>query len=591
MQELKQVEIAPGFFTLGTDRGGKNRWKTGDHVRFFRGAAEKLGGNTKTITASFLGRARSAIDWQSLTFLHYLALGTHLKLYVQNGGVFYDITPYRITGTLVNNPFTMTNTSTLVSVAHVGHGLAVGDYTYYSGATAAGGITINGAYSVTSVTSADVYVVTHSAAATSSVAGGGAAVAYQYEIGIGTADTEQGGLGYGIGAWGSSTWGTARTSTNLVNLCRIWSLDNWGEDLIASPRGGSIYVWDASTGTGTRAAIIAAAPITAKSVLVSRENRHLIALGAHDGSVNDPLLIRWCSQEDYTVWTPTETNTAGRKRLDGGAEIFCGVKVGNEILVHTDSTFTAMIFEGPPYTFGFYPKGSNGGLRGPNAAKSHNGRAFWIGEGDFYVYDGRMRVLPCDVHNYIFDDISVSQQAKIFAGANSGFGEIWWLYPAAASTECDRYVIYNELENHWVFGTLARTVIVADSKLFGPYAAGQDGFVYDQESSVDDNGMALASSLSTWDIELGDGQQIMHMGKIVPDFKRLVGSMNMSLAAKKYPQSAAVTQSVGSMTSSTPFKNPHMRGRQISLTLSTSAAGDDWRMGTLRIEVGPDGGQ
>lgn len=590
--KLEPIEFLPGLFTLKTDRGAKNRWIDGDHVRFFRGMPEKLKGWTRTITDTFLGKARSSKDWQSLAFLHYMALGTHLKLYVQKGGEFYDITPLASSGTLGADPFTMTSGLPTVSVADAAHGVSAGDYVHYSGATASNGITISGEYTVTSVTDADNYVITHTSNASGTGAGGGGAVAYAYEISVGNEDTVQGGRGWGVGAWGASTWGTARSATNLVNLCRIWTLDNWGEDLIACPRGGKPYVWDTSTGTGSRAAAISGAPTTALGIVVSEQDRHLIAFGAHDGSTSDPLLIRWCDQEDYTAWTPSATNTAGRKRLDGGNEIYCAVKTGNEILVHTDGTLTLMRYAGPPYTFDFESKGSNGGLRGPNACKAYDGRAFWIGKNDFYVYDGRVRVLPCDVHNHVFDDISTAQQAKIFAGANEAYGEIWWLYPSANSTECDRYVIYNALENHWSFGTLSRTVFVGDSKIFNTYAAGTDGYIYDHDSGVDANGAALESSLSSWAVEIGDGDQVMHVGRIVPDFKRLDGSVTMTMTGKKKPQSSrSTTKTLSPITETTEELNPKMRARQIAFTLETSAIGDDWRMGTLRIGMQPDGGQ
>lgn len=589
MKTLVPLEFLPGLFTLKTDRGAKNRWRDGDHVRWYRGTTQKIGGWTRTVTNTFLGICRCLIDWQSVTASeNIIALGTHLKLYVEKSGTFYDITPYRETGTL-NGPFDTTNTLATVTVNDTGHGLAVGDYVHFTGAVAGGGITIDGEYTVTSVTSVNVYVITHSAAATSTVAGtGGANVGYSYEISIGRANTA--GLGWGVGAWGTGTWGTARPAA--LGMCRIWSMDLWGEDLIACPRGGGIYQWDTSVGTGTRAAAVAGSPTTAKAVLTSIENRHLIALGAYDGAANDPLLIRWSDSDDNTVWTAATTNTAGSKRIDGGNEIYCGVKVGREILVHTDSVCVAMVFEGPPYTFGFYPRGSNGNLAGPNAAKEFDGRCWWMGSQDFFVYDGRVRVLPCEVRNHVFEDISISQRAKIFAGANRWFGEVWWLYPAAGSTECDRYVLYNVLENHWSFGTLVRTAFLGDSSLFGPYATGSDGYIYDHESGVDDNTSALATDLTSWDIEIGNGEHMMRISKLIPDFESLSGSVDFSIAGRRYPESSAqTTQSLGSASSTTEFLNANFRARQISLTLSTDAVGDNWGIGTLRLEVSPHGKQ
>lgn len=581
----------PGLYTLETDRGARNRWKNGDKVRFFRGMPQKLAGWAKATVNTFLGVCRAALDWQTYTYSHVIALGTHLKLYVYSGGNFNNVTPIRSSGNIAN-PFTTTINLTLVKVTHTGHGCITGDTVSFSGAAAVGGITINGAYTVTSVQDADNYFITHSSQASGSAGpGGGAAVGYSYEINVGRADTTMS-RGWGAATWGYSTWGTARGLSAFISMNRVWTLDTWGEDLIACPRGGSIYLWDASAGVGTRATILGSAPVTAKAIIMSLENRHLIALGAHNGVADDPMYIRWCSSADYTDWTPSSTNSAGNKRLDQGTEIYCGIKVGKEILVHTDSAFTSMVFEGTPYTFGFTPKGGNGKLAGPAAAKEFDGRGWWMGENDFFVYDGRMRVLPCDVRNHVFDDFNKDQKTKVFAGANQKYGEVWWLYPSALSTECDRYVIYNAWENHWSFGTLNRTAIIADSKVFDPYGVDSSGYLYNHESGVDDADSAMAASLDTWDIEVGDGDYVMHISKIVPDFKTLTGSATVTVKGKKYPHTTSYdSQSAGDISPTTEFLNPHLRARQISLNIAMSQLGDDFRMGTLRIEAKPDGKQ
>ena len=588
---LRDLNIAPGLYTINTDRGAKGRWKDGNHVRFYQGLPQKIGGWTISVgTNSFVGKARGVVDWQSLTVEKIIGLGTSAKLYAWIGATFTDITPLRESGTLGNNPFAMTNTSTTVTVTDVGHGNLVGDYVHYAGASAAGGITINGEYTVVSVVDADSYTITHSAAATSTVSGGGAAVTYQYEIHVGSADSVVG-LGYGAGTYGSSTYGTPRLVSNFLSMARIWSLDNWGEDLIACPRGGGIYAWDTSVGVGTRAAVISGAPTTAKAIMVSTENRHLIALGARDGSADDPMLIKWCDSEDYTSWTASATNTAGDKRLDSGNEIYCGVKNSREHLIFTDAALYSMRFEGPPYTFGFESIGMNGGIASPNAVKEMDGRVAWMGNGNFFIYDGAIRVLPCEVLNHVFDDINWIQRAKVFAGANRQYGEIWWLYCTAAATECDVYVIYNMVENHWSYGTLSRTLIVGDSDTFStPYAAGTDGNLYDHESGVNDNASALASSLESGDVDIGEGEYLMQVKKVIPDFVSLTGSVSMTLNGKKYPGSSETLSSTAeTITSSTKFVNPRIRARQVSVSLSTSAVGNDWRMGTLRLDLKPHG--
>ena len=583
------IEIAPGIYTEHTARGSLRRWRDGDHVRFFNGLPQKIGGWKLATADQVVGKARGVIDWQTLSVEKLRGIGTHLKLYVESGGDFFDITPLRDSGTLGTDPFTTTDTEVTVSVAHTSHGLSEGDYVHYSGAAAVGGITIDGEYTVTSVTDSDNYVITHSAAATSSATGGGATVDYEYEIPIGSGDTF-GLYGFGTGTFGTGTFGTARTATTLLNLARIWSFAQWGEDLIANPRGGGIYAWDASVGTGTRAAVISGAPSTAKAIILSPENRHLIALGAHDGSNDDPMLIRWASAEDYTDWTPSATNTAGDKRLDDGTEIYCGVPTDREIGVFTNSAFYSMVFEGPPYQFNIQRRGSCGGIMGPNAAKEHDGRIWWMGEADFMVYDGRVRKLPCDVWSHVFKDFNTAQKAKVFAGANRGFGELWWLYPSADSSECDLYVLYNVNDNTWAFGTLDRTVLVGDSDIFDEvYALSPDGELFNHEQGVDDDGAALPSYIESYDFDANNGSVLMLLEKFLPDFARLIGSISVTLKGRKYPHSSQVTKGPQAMTSATEYVGARMRARQISLRLETTDAGDDWRIGTLRVTCRPLG--
>lgn len=586
MGKLLPLNILPGLYTLDTDReaGAAGRWKDADHVRFWRGAPEKLGGWVKNSTNAFLGKWRGVVDWESLSFVSYIGVGTHLKLYVWSGGVYYDITPIRSSGTLANNPFATTNGSVVVTVTHVAHGATAGSYVTYAGAAAVGGITIAGEYSITSVIGVDSYTITHTLAASSGATGGGAAVTYAYQINIGVDDTIAG-LGWGAGLYGGSTYGTPRTTSSFLSASRIWSLDNWGEDMIACPRDGGIYVWDTSVGTGTRASTLGGGPTTAKFILVSNENRQVVAFGV-DG---DPLRIKWSDAEDYTTWTATSENTAGTKRLDAGNELYCAIKMRGGYLIHTNSWMFLMQFDGPPYNFVFDPRGSNGGIRGPNAAKEYDGRVYWMGREDFFYYDGMLHVLPCDVANHVFEDINTVQSFKVFAGANREFGEIWWLYPSSGSTECDRYVLCNVNEKTWSFGTLARTVYVGDSDTYsGAYAGGADGYLYDHETGVDADGSAMEASLESGDVEIGDGEYSMLVKKLVPDFKLLTGSVTMRLLGRRYPQDTEqITSADLTITSSTKFANPRIECRQISLVVESAEVGDDWRMGTNRIDIKP----
>jgi hypothetical protein len=457
-----------------------------------------------------------------------------------------------------------------------------------------GGITISGEYTVTSVTSGDAYVITHSSPATSTAGpGGGASVAYEYEITIGGVNSVAG-LGWGADFWGAGTWGVPRSVSDYLALARTWQMEQWGEDIIINPRLGGIYVWDSSVGGGTRAAVIAAAPITSRGILVSPEDRHLIALGAHDGSISDPLLVRWCDQEDYTVWTPSLTNTAGSKRLDMGNEIICGAKVRGEHLIFTDSSLFSMAFVGPPDTFAFKTLGDNGNIVGPLAVHVFEGVAYWMGDADFFMYDGVTRVLDCSVSAYVFDDLNRVQRTKIWCGVNRDYREVWWLYPSANSDECDRYVLYNMADKTWVYGTLARTMIIGDSDVFNyAYGFGADGYIYTHETGTDDYLTAMTSYIQSGAVEIdAGGNSLAHVSKLIPDFKILEGSADITLTAKKYPQ-ATEEQSSGphTVTSTTTHINPRLRGRQISVRIGSDALGDDWRAGTMRVDLLPHGGR
>lgn len=584
---LSDLPILPGIVTIKTDRGAKGRWKSGDKVRFFNGLPEKIGGWVKSTVNQFLGICRGTWDWQTLTFVKYIGTGTNLKLYVEQGGTFYDVTPIRTSGTLPNNPFTTTNGSPIVTVHHVLHGEMAGDYVHYSGATAVGGITIDGEYTVTTVVDADNYTITHSLAASSGAVGGGAAVAYQYEIHIGLVDSVFG-LGWGAGTWGTGTWGTPRTISTFLALARTWKMENWGEDLIANYRGGGIYLWDSSVGTGTRAAQIGGTPTTAKGIFVSSENRILVAYGAHDGSVDDPMLIRWSDSEDYTNFVPDViNNVAGDKRLDQGTELLAHAKTRSGTLIHSDTFAWMMTFDGPPDTFGFHPLGSNGNLVGPNAVVEADGVVFWMGARNFYVFDGTPKILPCEVHNHVFENINFVQKYKVWAGANLAFTEIWWLYASANSTECDSYVLYNRLEGTWSIGTIARTAFVGDSKTFqNVYAFGADHFLYDHEFGVDDDGAAMDATLESGDVEIGEGDQIMRVRKLVPDFKELEGTVNITIKGRKYPQrTEQFVKGPFPVESDTAFINPKIRARQVALALRSNEIGGHFRCGTFRLEL------
>ena len=588
---LKDLNILPGMYTLTTDREAKARWVDGNKVRFIHGMPEKLGGWAKAGSNTFNGKCRALNDWQTLGRVKWIGVGTHTKLYALSvAGTYSDITPVASSGTFANNPIDTTNLSTSVNISHTAHGRAVGDAVIIDGAAAVGGITVDGEYTVTTVVGADDYTITHSAAATSTANGGGAAVTYEYLLAVGSSSSVFG-YGYGADTYGSSTYGDARTVASLLSFLRVWSLAVWGDDLIANPRGGAIYLWDESTGIGTRAAAISGSPATANGVFVSEEDKRLVVLGAYNGSANDPMLLRWSDDEDYTVYTASASVAAGSKRFTIGNELLCRVKVSGGNLIHSDAYCWKMTSIGQPLFYSFDPVGDNGGLMGPNAAVDVDGRAYWMGEHNFYFYDGAISVLPCDVWPTVFENINRVQRFQVFAGFNKVQREVWWLYPSESGEECDRYVLYNIDEKTWSFGTLARTAYLGNSKLFsGPFAAGTDGYLYDHEYGTDDDGSAMSSSLQSGGIEIGEGDDIMHIGKAVPDFKTLTGFADITIKGKAYAQSTEVaTSGPHAVSSTTEYFSPRLRSRQVSVLIESDAAGDHWRFARLRLELRPHG--
>ena len=589
---LVDFPFKPGLYSDTTDRGiGKlSQWKNGDRVRFYRGFPETIGGWTQAGAPALTGTPRAAADWQTLRLEDLIAVGTNSRLYILDGIALHDIVPIRATATLTD-PFDTVSASSTVTVTDSAHGAVAGDYVSFSGATAVGGLTIDGAYDVLAVTDVDHYTIDAGTPASSTATGGGT-VSVEYGINTGLVDSAVL-TGYGVGPYGLDAYGTPRTP-GFVKPAQLWSLDNWGEDLIACYRDGDIYVWQSSMGPLVHATLIANAPTDNKFIFVSQEDRHLIALGA-DG---DPMLIRWCTQEDYDDWTPTVTNTAGDKRLDQGNQLMCAVKLRGEHLLFTDAAVYSMQFVGPPDTYGFRPMGSNYGFLGPNAVREFEGKAFWMGARGFYYYDGAVHDLECPVLDHVFGDINLVERFKIHTAFNYRFSEIWWFYASEASVEIDRYVAFNPVENVWTFGTLDRTVMIADSDvLVTPYGFSPDGVFYYHENGTDADGAPLNPFLETGDMEISiqndqAGNLLAHVSKYIPDFERLAGEVQFTVTGRKYPQdSEAQASGPHTVDNTTKFVNPRMRCRQVYMRWESINLGDTWRMGIVRMDLIPHGGR
>jgi len=611
---LSKLVFKPGINREGTNYSNEGGWHDGDKIRFRYGYVEKLGGWTKANESQFAGTCRKLHDFVTLASESLLFMGTHKKVYLEESGALYDITPIRRTVTLGTDPLTTDSAgSGVITVVDSSHGASVGDYVTFSGGTAFDGLTtddINKEHVVTQVVTGSSYKVdTGGTASAGSVSGGGSSIEAAYQISIGLDSTVLG-PGWGAGTWGRFTWGSGAGSLAGQTL-RLWFADNFGEDLIFNLADGDIYYWDATGGTGTRAVALTSLsgndiPTVARKVMISETDRHVVCFGANViGSVEqDPLLIRWSSQESITDWTPTATNTAGDLRLSQGSEIVTAVRTSRQFLIWTDSSLHSLQFIGPPYTFGTALLGDNVRISGPNAAVSVNDTVFWMGQENFYVYDGRIQSIPCSVRDYVFSDINRNQSFKIYAGSLASQTEVWWFYPSASSEECDRYVIYNYGEKVWYYGNLNRTAWNdrGTGQRSYPQAAGSDNYLYDQEFGVDADGSAMTSYVTSSDFDIGDGEQFMLIRRLLPDlsFRSSTAAnpeVDFTITAKNFSgdgiddsaSGTVIRQTVVGGHDYTDQLYMRARGRQLALKIESDTVGVKWRIGAPRLDARPDG--
>jgi len=467
------------------------------------------------------------------------------------------------------------------AVASSGDGVPPGG----CGAAAVGGITIDGEYTVTAVVGTGTYTITHSSSATSTAVGGGASVAYNYEIDVGLDDTTLL-YGFGAGVFNQDTWGTPRSSNPVTAGCRVWTLENWGEDLLCMPRGGNLYHWDATNGVGTRAQLVANAP-TGEFFIVDPENREVIVFG-EDG---DPLGIKWCDQNDFTTWTASATNTADERRLLVGSKIVGAVRTKGEILVWTDVSLHGLTFTfRGDFNYALRTIGEKCGLIGINAAGSHGSTAWWMGNNrNFYVYDGRVKILPCPLRKDVFDNLTALQSDKVYAGVNGAHMEIWFFWQSDDGSENDRYTIYNFGENLWYHGTLERTAWADKDTFDYPMAMDSAGFLREHEVGKNDDGNALQSFIESGEFDIGDGDELMFLNGVIPDFVQ-TGTVEITMKARKWPNGEQITKGPVSVTTSTDYIRPRIRGRQVAIRIGSNEVDAAWRIGRLRFDLKKDGG-
>jgi len=610
---LTQLNFQPGIDTENTQTGAEGRWTDGDKIRFRKGLPQKIGGWTKFSTAYYVGVGRALEQWFSLDGARYEALGTDRKVYVYQGGDNQDITPIRATDTLVN-AITTTNASSTLTISDSSHLAAVGDFvTLSSVSDPVGGIlasALEAEYEILTITNADAYTVQSNATATST-AGPSANCTATYQLNIGPS-VQTFGFGWGAGTWNTGTWNTPRTTSQITLDARLWSINNWGEDLVITQKDGSTYEWILSSGmSGNRATIIANAPTTSTLSMISTETRHVVCMGTETTigtpTTQDKMFIRWSDQENYNQWTANVTNSAGSQRIAGGSEIRCARPAKGTILVWTDTTMQSMSFIGPPFIFGFRQLGNDCGAVGLNSAIVIDDVAYWMSDGQFFRYAGSVQEIPCSILNHVFDNINKTQYPQVYAAQNSNFSEVIWYYCSASASQNDRYVIYNYLENSWYYGTMNRSTYQDNGVELNPLAseyfatdtsntittingltAGRS-IIYAHESGVDADGAALSAFIQSGDGDIADGETFSFINKIIPDFQNMTGSANVTLSVKDYPNDTSTTGDTLTVSNTTSFVNTRIRGRQSNIKIENTEVGDNWRFGTLRVNIKQDG--
>jgi hypothetical protein len=586
-------------------------WIDADKIRFVNGLPQKIGGWEKesttptTITSStnlVAGKCRSLINWRMIDGTDCLAAGTEKQLLILQSGSWYDVTPLRATATLGANPITTSSGSRTVTIAHTGHGATSGEIVSFSGASAVNGITLLGAYELTKIDN-NSYTVVDATSASGSGSGGGSSVVAKYLIGFAGGLLEQTAAlsyGWGSGAWGAETWGTERSAAAVTSDLTQWSFDLWGEDLVATIHNFATYVWDASAGIGTRAAVINVNYVsTSRFTQVSFPDRHLVSFGSFNTgtSAQDPMLVQWSDQEDYTTWAPATGNTAGAQRLQIGTKIMAAAPTREEIFIGTDEAIYGMQFVGPPFTFSFRLLGTGCGPISQRAMVSEGDVVYWMGRNNFFVFDGQVKELPSPVQYHIYDNLNQQQQQKVFGALNRKFQEIIWFYVSNASEndEPDKYVSFNYETATWSIGSLDRT---AWRDSFGarlvPYAAGVDSYLYNHETGVDADGSGMTSYIESSAVEFDvqgspDGTNLFMIDRVVPS-GTITGSVSLTVKSKKYPDASTET-SKGPFTIAPTTSKVSLRakGRQMKMRVSSSATGDNWKLGTFRVNVRPDG--
>ena len=627
---LQEIDFQPGINKEATDYSAKGGWVDGNLIRFRKGRVEKIGGWAQLGGQYFLGICRALHSWISLGGTKFLGIGTTWKYYIEEGDAYNDVTPIRSTTSAGDVTFAATDGSSIITIADTGHGAVTNDFVTFSGAATLGGVitatVLNQEYQILLVTTADAYQITakdtsgDTVVANSSDSGnGGSSVVGAYQINVGI-DTYVSSSGWGVGTWGAGGWGSASTISS-VNQLRLWTHDNFGENLIINPRGAGIYEWIENSGVSTRAVSLAGrsgaqqVPTVGLQVITSETDRHLVILGAdpvsggsRTGAI-DPMLVAFSSAEDELDFEPTATNSAGDVRLSSGSFIVGGLKSRQEILIWTDTSLYSMSFIGPPLTFAVNLVNEGAGLLAPNAAANSPSGVFFASKTGFNFYNGSVQRLPCTVQEYVFNDIDLNQAFKSFMSVNSRYNEIWFFYPSLedGTGEISRYVTYNYLEQTWAIGSMTRygwlDAGIEDLPIAAAQYSGQS-LLYNHETGFDDNLEPMAGVyIESADIDIAAGEYDVFMKKMIPDMAFVTEAgvsnnpaMNIVVKRRNFPGQSLITDSTTKITPTSTFTNLRTRARQVVFRFESDddnatvdQKGYKWRLGSTRVDLQQSG--
>jgi hypothetical protein len=637
---LQKIQLRPGINRDTTNYSNEGGWYECDKIRFFSGFPQKLGGWVKTTPLTFIGVCRQLWNWITSFSDNFLAVGTNVKVYIEAGSVFYDITPLRTTlvSPATDNCVETTSGLTTVIINVTSHGCEDGAYVTISGVTGnVGGVPdaqINTEHEITKIDD-DIFTITVTTAASSTVAsGGGTSINIECQLNPGSAITIAG-YGWGTGGWGISSWGFS-SNTPIFLPQRDWFFDNFDNDLVMNIRsevnvngkaqGGPIYYWERgsavvpSSALSTRAVLLSgvtlngvapsAVPTSAMQIMVSQNDKHLLAFGCqpYEGAADDydPLLIRWASQDQPNEWEPRSTNSAGFLRVSRGSAIIRAIATRQETIVLTDTHVYSLQFLGTTDVFGLQELADNISIISSRATITANNVLYWMGTDKFYAYDGRVQTLPCTLREYVFKDINFDQSDQIVCGTNEGFTEIWWFYPSAGSNSNDRYVIYNHLTNIWYYGNLERTAWLDVASREFPIAAStpegsSTGLLYTHEVGLNDDESPLEAFCQSSDFDIGDGDQLMLTKRLIPDVSFNTSTatnpeVTFGIRSRNFPGSAYTNNALNekpvieaSVDIYTEQVFIRTRGRQMALRVSSDGLNVQWQLGSPRIESRADG--